>query len=100
MFHDVVKIFFMGQIAAEYAVEATKKNFEQLCEKAREYQNKAVEEYKNFKLDEKVQQVFREKLTEFRQHSKEFESLCESLSKLLIETSEPQRRLITTNSRR
>ncbi len=98
MFQQLVKTFFIGQIAFEQATEASKKTLEKARERAQEYKQKA-QEFKDVELKSKLETGFKEKIAGLRHSYSPFEKACENLSKLLTETSEIKNQLVTIESK-
>src|ERR1700677_1856025 len=94
MFQNLIKTFFIGQVALEQATEASKKSLEKARERAQEYKQKA-EEYKEIQIKAKLETGFKERIAELRHHYTPFEKACETLQKLLSETSEIKNQLVT-----
>lgn len=98
MFTNLVKAFFIGQVAFEQATEASKKTLEKARERAQEYQKKA-QDYNETQIKAKFETGLKEKIATLRQKHSPFEKACETLSKLLSETSEIKNQLITVQSK-
>jgi len=95
MWHQLVKTFFIGQVACEQAVEAIKKQGETVFEKKDQLQHK-VEEFKSEKLFDKCkfEGKLKENVAGMRKGFKSFDNACQSLSEMLVETAELKETLV------
>jgi hypothetical protein len=95
MWQQLVKTFFIGQVACEQAVEAIKKQSATVGEKKEELQHK-VDELKSQKLFDKCkfEGKLKENVASLRKGFKSFDQACQSLSELLVETAEIKETLI------
>jgi hypothetical protein len=98
MWQQLLKTFFIGQVALEQATEASKKTLDKARERAKEYQQKA-QEYKDVQIKAKLETGLKERIAELRHNYTPFEKACETLSKLLSETSEIKNQLVTIQSK-
>jgi len=92
MWQQLVKTFFIGQVACEQAVEAMKKQRQSLSDKhegenTEELEHKA-EESKSEKLLCKLEDQFKTNVAGLRKGFRSFDQACLSLSQLLVETAE------------
>jgi hypothetical protein len=94
MLQQIIKTYFIGQVALEQATEASKKSFETALEKAKEYKQKALE-YKNTQITVRFEHKLKESIAELRSSSKPFEQACEALAQFLSETGEMKNHLIS-----
>jgi coenzyme F420-reducing hydrogenase delta subunit len=90
MLHQLVKTFYLGQVAAEYVLDASKKSIDSVVDQTREYQE--------ISFPVTIQNQIKEKLAHLRKCSQPFERLCTDLSRLLVETSEIRDKLIASDS--
>jgi len=98
MLQNLIKTFFIGQVALEQAAEASKKSLEKARERAQEYKQKA-DEFKEIQIKAKFETGLKERIAELRHNHTPFEKACETLQKLLSETSEIKNQLVTVESK-
>jgi hypothetical protein len=99
MWLQLVKTFYIGQVACEQAVEAIKKQSETVYGKRDELKHK-VEEFKSEKIfdKEKFEGKLKENVASLRKGFKTFDHACDSLNSLLVETAEMKDSLILQES--
>ncbi|MBS1989281.1 MAG: hypothetical protein JSS86_03470 [Cyanobacteria bacterium SZAS LIN-2] len=99
MWLQLVKTFYIGQVACEQAVEAIKKQSETVCGKKDELKHK-VQEFKSEKIfdKEKFEGKIKENVASLRKGFKTFDHACDALNGLLIETAEMKDSLILQES--
>jgi len=95
MWLNLVKTFFIGQVACEQAVEAIKKQGQTVYDKKDELKSK-VEEFKSEKLFDKskFEGKLKENVASLRKGFKSFDNACDSLNGLLVETAELKETLV------
>jgi len=95
MWLNLVKTFFIGQVACEQAVEAIKKQGQTVYDKKDELKSK-VEEFKSEKLFDKCkfEGKLKENVASLRKGFKSFDNACDSLNGLLVETAELKETLV------